>query len=772
MEYVDGTPLTTYCNAHCLSVADRLELFVQVGEAVEHAHQTQVVHRDLKPSNVLVTDAPAPAPQVKLLDFGIAKLLEGEDEGLTRTGAALMTPAYAAPEQIVADAVTPATDVYALGVLLYELLAGRLPHAVASPLTPQSMQTILTSVPTPPSTASGQPADGADRAPARPATGTAQDVAAARSTTPRGLYRQLQGDLDVIVMTALRKEPERRYDSAGAMVEDVRRFLRGEPVRARGDRLAYRLQKFAARNQRFAGAVAAVLVALLVGLGMAVWQAGVAADARQRAERSLADAERELAQSEAALQFLEGVFSGATPDETVGGEPTASDLLEDGAGDLASVSQPDVKARLLSVIGTSYRSLGRLQRAESLQVASVALRRQRVQQDTSRALRRGLARSLQALGATRIQQGRFADAETLLREALQINRAVLPETDPARLSTLGALGIALSKQGRFRDALELERTEVRRLRSRVAAGDADTLDLAAAVNNLSVTLQRQGGHGEALRLARKAVHLLDERFGSTPRVDRSYVYTNLALAYNGAARPREGLPHARAARAMRAALVDSLHPLRAIAPHNVAELLFYAGRLAEAEAESRRAQRRMKAAHGERHPGVADVRHTYGQILRAQGELDRAVRVLRQTEALRRDLLGDDHIRVAKTLVARAQVHLDRGEWRKGGTALREANRIHDARFPRQTPFGAVIDAYHAETLVRMGRTDEAVPRLRSAYDDLMSAQGQERVKALRVAGVLADVLAGGDPEAADRWAAHGVRPDTLPPAMPLDVID
>ena len=772
MEYVDGTPITAYCNTRNLSVDERLQLFVQAAEAVQHAHQSLVVHRDLKPSNVLVTDSGTGDPQVKLLDFGIAKLLEGDDEGLTRTGHHLMTPAYAAPEQIAGESITTATDIYALGVLLYELLAGCRPYAVPSPLTPAAMQRILTTVPRPPSAASREPTGTAS--PSRDASeaGTAAETAAARRTTRRGLYKTLRGDLDAIVLTSLRKEPARRYASAKALVDDVQRYLDGEPVQARGDSLGYRLRKFASRNRRIVSAAAAVVGALILGLGAALWQADAAADARRQAERALADAERELQQSEAALQFLEEVFAGASPNATVGGEPTATDLLEQGADDLAAIEQPDVKARLLAVIGTSYRSLGRMERAESLQVASVNLRRQRLQQDSSDALRRGLALSLQDLGSTRFQQGRFAEAESLLREALAINRDLLPDTDPARLSTLGTLGITLSKQGRLREALALEKKEVRLVRAQMEAGSADTLDLAAAVNNLSVTLQRMGSHADALRLAREAVELLDARYGSAPRVDRSYVYTNLALAYNNAARPEEGLPLARKALAMRTALVDSLHPLRAIAHHNVAEILFYAGRLDEALERSRTAQRLMIAAHGRRHPGVADVLHTYGQLLRVRGRQEEAGRVLRETEALRRDLLGPDHIRVAKTLAARALVHRDREEWTLAENALREADRIHDEHADVPTPFGAVVDGYLAAAIARQGRRETAVPRLKAAYADLMTAEGQERIKAPVVAGVLASVLAPRDPGAAAKWRARSARPDTLPAAMPLDVID
>src|SRR5690606_20871585 len=229
MEHVEGEPLDRYCDARRLPVEARLALFTAVCEAVRYAHRNLVVHRDLKPGNILVTGDGT----VKLLDFGIAKLLEADDDAddvpLTRTGLRPMTPEYAAPEQIRGEAVTTATDVYALGVVLYELLTGRRPYTAATTSLYETERAVLEQAPERPSTAVLKAGDRADD----------------RGASPKALHRRLRGDLDTLLLTALRKEPERRYPSADALADDIRRHLEGRPLTARGDTFGYRLATFA-----------------------------------------------------------------------------------------------------------------------------------------------------------------------------------------------------------------------------------------------------------------------------------------------------------------------------------------------------------------------------------------------------------------------------------------------------------------------------------------------------------------------------------------------
>ncbi|NIR60341.1 MAG: serine/threonine protein kinase, partial [Gammaproteobacteria bacterium] len=258
MEYIAGVPLTAYCDEHRLDVEARLRLFEHVGEAVQYAHRNLIVHRDLKPSNILVTEDGT----VKLLDFGIARLMDDEAApALTQTGMRVLSPAYAAPEQVAGEPVTTATDVYSLGVVLYELLTGHNPHAER----PEGGRDVKR--PSAAVTSTAARLDGSSE------TGTPQEIARSRATQPERLRRRLSGDLDTICLKALRPEPEQRYDSAAAFGEDLKRHLAGLPVEARAGAAGYRLRKFIRRNRMLVGATGLVILALGVGLAATLWQA-------------------------------------------------------------------------------------------------------------------------------------------------------------------------------------------------------------------------------------------------------------------------------------------------------------------------------------------------------------------------------------------------------------------------------------------------------------------------------------------------------------------
>lgn len=294
MEYVEGKPITTYCDEHGLSVKERLELFQTVCDAVHYAHQNLVVHRDLKPSNILVDDA----SRVKLLDFGIAKLLGGErgqkTASPTQTGRYLLTPEYAAPEQIRGEAIATTTDLYALGVNLYELLTGRRPYRLRGS-SPGTIERVVCEEEPPRPSAIVLRADGWESA-EEERQYDPEVISRNRRTHPEPLARQLRGDLDTIVMMALHKEPQRRYRSAEQLANDLRRYREGRPVMAQSDTWAYRSRRFV---QRHRGAVSAAVLAmlLLIGAGIAIaWQARIADQQRAQAEARLAEV-RQLAGS-------------------------------------------------------------------------------------------------------------------------------------------------------------------------------------------------------------------------------------------------------------------------------------------------------------------------------------------------------------------------------------------------------------------------------------------------------------------------------------------
>lgn len=355
LEFVDGRPIDQHCDAARLSTDARLRLMLEVCAPVEHAHANLVVHRDLKPSNVLV----ASDGSVKLLDFGIARLLDAGDDGVaaTRASEALLTPAFAAPEQVAKTAVTVATDVYALGVLLYVLLTGRHPLEPALG-SPASLLQAIVGTEAPPMSARVVDDDPRLR-------GTPASHAQVRGSTPARLRQTLTGELDAIVAKALAKDPARRYPSVTALAEDIRRYLRHEPVSARPDSAWYRLRRFAVRRRLELASAVVVTLAILAGAAAALWQAREAAWQRDRA---LANLDRAETASRFVDQMLVATWTGderLTRDEFLGRSEQLALRELDG--------QPEQQSVVLQALASFFGSLGNYGRAEPLMRRAVEL---------------------------------------------------------------------------------------------------------------------------------------------------------------------------------------------------------------------------------------------------------------------------------------------------------------------------------------------------------------------------------------------------------------
>lgn len=412
MEYIDGIPIDDYCRRHPFSTAERLQLFRTVCGAVEYAHRNLVVHRDIKPGNVLVTEDGMP----KLLDFGIAKLLDPENSNRTFAYTVetqrLMTPEYASPEQVRGEPVTTATDVYALGVVLYELLAGRPPFRLES-ASPLDVARVI-----------------CEQEPVRPSTASRSNPAASPLQT-----RELRGDLDNIILKAMRKEPGRRYSSVAQLSEDVRCYLRGYPVEARGGARRYRAGKFVRRHKvALAAIVAGALAVVGFGIGM-----GLLA---QRATRERLRAERES-------RFLANIFEAATPEQARGREVTARELLDQGAlrVDRELAGDPAQRASMLDNIGRAYDALGLYGKAEPLVERAYELRTR-----TPGDHELDLAASLENLANTLRLQDRYEKAEPLFRQALEIRQRVLGAKSDLVAESLNGLGGCLFLENKDAEA--------------------------------------------------------------------------------------------------------------------------------------------------------------------------------------------------------------------------------------------------------------------------------------------------------------------------------
>jgi eukaryotic-like serine/threonine-protein kinase len=632
MQFVHGLPITEYADEHHLSVAQRLRLFCRVCDAVQYAHANLVVHRDLKPSNILVTAE----GQVRLLDFGIAKLLGAGEAGPhdDATGELLLlTPEHAAPEQMLGRPITTATDVHALGVLLYELLAGVRPFRGASPH--ELYRAVCEDEPLRPSAVVAAATDEASR------------VAPLRGARPRSLVKQLRGDLDLIVMMALRKAPERRYASAREFADDVTRFLEGRPVRARADALGYRLARFVRRNRTPVTLSALAVLLLFGGLLGTSWQAS-----RARAEAIQAAAERDRAERVSAL--LVDVFRIADPGSTLGRNVTAREVLEQGAVRIAQDldGQPEAQADLLTEVGRIYENLGLFDESESHLVRALELRQSLLHPADPR-----IAEGLRNLAHLRIEQGRPAEAVELAQAAVAILR------------------------------------EDRGRRSRSALIDA-LLTLGSALREVPAPADAQEAYASA-------VALLDQQGGP---YDRRYprAYFGLAEAAHGEGRfdRADSLLALNIARHEQAG--GTPDPDIAASLHDLAGLRMYRRRPAEAEPLLRRALAMRRHIYGEAHPAVAQSLTALAEALALLGRHVEAADAGRDAVALADSVWGADHPAAAEARIALGTtlVNLDEGE---GAlvlyqAAVRALAAQHDASSPRLVGIQVLIGQAIAST--------------------------------------------------------------------------
>jgi serine/threonine protein kinase/TolA-binding protein len=699
MEYVEGKPLDQYCDENRLDLRKRLKLFMDICAAVQYAHQNLIIHRDLKPANILVTDDGT----AKLLDFGIAKLLNRNNVAntaseLTRMNERLLTPEYASPEQIIGGAVTTATDIYSLGIVLYRLLSGLRPYDLSSATTQLEMERSIC-VADPP-----RPSSNVLRAMQSPPAQDEQPIAAvalARGLSPERLRRRLVGDLDAIVMRALRKEPQHRYTSVERLVADIRHYLENEPVQARQGNWVYYTQRFVRRHTTAVAASAGFLIFVIaVAIVMSIQRQSIAA----ALERATHDRER----AEKVSQFMLDVFSAADPFTNFGKEPTARVLLDQAARTIQNdlTQQPEVRARLLEAIGRSYRRMGQPDRAVAFLQDSLRIQRQLPHDDTA-----ALGSIVTEIAIALREQGRIEESDGYFAEGLEISRRAQGQRSEPYAKLLVDLGRLEKLRSNPKQALKYLEEALQLTRRLRGERDRDVGAILGEISNVKIWSDDLQGAEQA---ARAAVDI-----------------------YKSA---QEGDPD------------------RVMADYYLADILFFRGRIADSATLFERALAAQRHLYGTSSRAVADTLAALAQVRIAQGNTPEAEKLTREALAIHQDSGSTAHLQIGYLQTMLATVESRQGRFKEAEQVLRDTLVLYSQNVPRDHQYVASAEHYLGEALLAQNKFREAEVVLIAATER-WKRSGAPPWRSARSASALGEALNGlGRTDEAERYLVDSYR--------------
>lgn len=718
MEYIEGEPITTYCDRKRMPIEKRLELFRSVCEAVQYAHRNLVVHRDLKPKNILVTLDGVP----KLLDFGIAKLLNpelaAEIPGGTMTSVHLMTPEYASPEQVRGEKVTTSTDVYSLGVLLYELLTGERPQQFKTKSFSEIERVVCEQEPEPPSSAVMRSQSTAE--------------VGMNGSDPKKLSRQLAHELDSIVLMAMQKDPQRRYPTVEQFADDIHRYRQGLPIRARAQTLSYRALKFV-RRHRTAVAFATFAILVLVGFAVAVtFQASRIAKERDRANQ--------------VTEFLVKLFEVSNPGESKGNSVTARELLDSSVQKIERdlQGQPESQAAMMGTMGRVYGNLGLYGTAIPLLQKTLEIRKQTLGEEHPE-----VASAMNNLAEALQSAGKHDVALALANKALLMQRKMLGNEHPDVASALSILGGSLYETGKYEDA-EASFREALAIRER-AFGE-EHLKVATSLTQLAMLVSVEGKKGEAEPLNRRALAIRRKLLGNEhPDVATSLNNLGRALMdkgdYDGAEQMfREAVELDRK-------ILGKDHPDLAVTLSSLGYALKEKKENVEAEKLFREALALRRKALGNEHPAIARSLCTIGPILIERGDYAGAESIFREAQQVWMKSFPPNHVEQAHVFSGLGRVRMGQGNHKEAEEFFRQALEIRSRGLPADHPNIAIVKGYLGECLTKQSRYQEAESMLLDSYRIYSLKRGVNHPISIEAAARLESLyVAWGKPAEAARY--------------------